>query len=135
MALGITIQRVSVFGNKRIVTADLTFSGTYPPGGEALGAALLGLSEIDLVLPSGKSGYILEYDYVNAKMKVLNPRAAISNTLAVSPHPTGSISVTSNAASMADHTLSGVAGVAAGAGAEYSGSLSLSDVRIIAVGY
>lgn len=68
MALAITNQKSSVFGNKRTSTFDVAFDSSYPTGGEALSLGTLGLSEVDIVLISQKSGYILEYDYTNNKV-------------------------------------------------------------------
>ena len=48
---------------------DVDFDSSYPTGGESLPASDLGLSVVDIVLPSPKSGYIFEYDYTNSKLK------------------------------------------------------------------
>ena len=69
MALTVTIQKRSTFGNKRVRTVDIAFDSSYPTNGEALTASDLGLSVVDLVIPSPKSGYVFEYDYANSKIK------------------------------------------------------------------
>lgn len=53
MAVSATIVRRSVFGNRKIVIADLTFSGNYATGGEALAASTLGLRSFDTVILDG----------------------------------------------------------------------------------
>jgi hypothetical protein len=123
-----------------------------------------GLSRIDVLLPSPKSGYFFEYDYANEKLKAMHPRAAIADSLAIADHAatvhtvtdtlvidTGATSVTSTAANgdiiggsiaVADHpaeahSISGVAGVAAGPGEEVPNLTDLSGVtgvRILVIG-
>lgn len=68
MGLTISNQKTSVFGNKRTSTFDVAFDSSYPTGGESLSLGTLGLSEVDIVLISQKSGYVLEYDYTNNKV-------------------------------------------------------------------
>lgn len=68
MALTISNHKTSVFGNKRTSTFDVAFDSSYPTGGEPLSLSNLGLSEVDIVLISQKSGYMLEYDYTNKKV-------------------------------------------------------------------
>ena len=67
--LTVAIQKRSVFGNKRVRVVDVDFDSSYPTGGESLTAADLGLSVVDIVIPSPKSGYVFEYDYTNSKLK------------------------------------------------------------------
>jgi len=69
MTLTHSIQKRSTFGNKRVRTVDIAFDSSYPTGGESLTASDLGLSVVDLVIPSPKSGYVFEYDYTNSKIK------------------------------------------------------------------
>ncbi len=73
MALTITEKNRSVFGNKKIVIADIDFDTSYPTGGEGLTAANLGLTGVDFLQVSGKNGYIFEYDYSNAKLLAYTP--------------------------------------------------------------
>lgn len=146
MPLNITIKSHDVIGNKRQTIAVVAFGSSYPVGGESLTARNLGLSVIDVLTADPKSGYLFEYDYVNSKLKVFHPRAAIANTLSVTTpvlaHASGDTAVTSTAATMPSHaatacTISGVAGVAAGAGAEVPDGTNLSaltDVRVVAIG-
>ena len=55
MALTITEIHRSVFGNKRIITADLDFDSSYPTAGESLTPADVGLNGFDIVLTSAMS--------------------------------------------------------------------------------
>ena len=55
MALTITEIHRSVFGNKRIVTADLDCDSSYPTAGESLTPADVGLIGFDIVLLTPQS--------------------------------------------------------------------------------
>ena len=81
MALTITEIHRSVFGNKRVITADVDFDASYPTGGEALAPADVGLAGFDIVLTSAMSisntatpntaadlGHTPTYDYTNEKI-------------------------------------------------------------------
>lgn len=77
MAVAITqVERKTVFGDRRVVIADLAFSSTYATGGEALAASAFGLSRLDFLhVPAitaadgGTSGWVPKYDYTNAKLQ------------------------------------------------------------------
>ena len=76
-----TIIHESVFGNKRIVTADVVATGTGTATGDAFLPAALGLRGFDILLISSPQtlsstgtattaedvGYHVSYDYVNEK--------------------------------------------------------------------
>ena len=76
-----TIIHESVFGNKRIVTADVVATGTGTATGDAFLPAALGLRGFDILLISNPQtlsstgtattaedvGYHVSYDYVNEK--------------------------------------------------------------------
>ena len=76
-----TIIHESVFGNKRIVTADVVGTGTGTATGDAFLPAALGLRGFDILLISNPQtlsstgtattaedvGYHVSYDYVNEK--------------------------------------------------------------------
>ncbi len=58
----------TVFGNKRIVFADLTFASTnYPTGGVSLIPSDLGLTGIDFVKVENAS-LVYKFDYTNNKL-------------------------------------------------------------------
>lgn len=64
MALTVTAARKSVFGDRRIVVADITWDSSYATGGESLTPAMLGLHALDLVLAEptvGGSSDVLAY--------------------------------------------------------------------------
>ena len=78
-----TIVHESVFGNKRIVTADVEATGTVVATGDAFAPSALGLRGFDIVMMSAQSvsgtatattaadlGYTFIYDYVNEKIVV-----------------------------------------------------------------
>ena len=134
--LTVAIQKRSVFGNKRVRVVDVDFDTSYPTNGEALTGADLGLSVVDIVIPSPKSGYVFEYDYTNSKLKAYYSRGAVSGTLAASVDA-GATTVTSTAANGSIITLSGDAAVAAGPGEEVANATDLhtvTGVRLLAMG-
>ena len=77
-----TIVHESVFGNKRIVTADVVATGTGTSTGDAFAPAALGLRGFDILLIGNANtisstatattaedvGYHVAYDYVNEKL-------------------------------------------------------------------
>ncbi len=69
MALSIDIREQTIFGDKQVVIFDVDFDSSYPTGGESLPATDLGMSNIDILIPTPKSGYVFEYDYSNEKLK------------------------------------------------------------------
>jgi len=64
------------WGNKRCIFAEITFSGTYPTGGEALTAADFGLRKILMVLGNSTeaagqtSAWQVFWDRTNNKLKL-----------------------------------------------------------------
>lgn len=76
-----TVIHESVFGNKRIVTADVVAAGSATATGDAYAPSVLGLRGFDIVLcgnpvtlsntgtatTAGDTGYGITYDYVNEK--------------------------------------------------------------------
>ncbi len=128
-------QVEGVGSDLRILTGKFDFDNNYPTGGEAMDLTRY-FSQVLGVQFETKAGYIFEYDYAAGKVKALTPRAAIANTLAASVDA-GATAVTSTAANGAIVTLAGVAGVAAGPGAEVANATDLSalvGVRFIAWG-
>ena len=146
MSLGIAIKGHNIVGNIRQTVATIDFDSIYPTGGESLTARDLALGVVDNLQVFPKNGYMFEYDYTNSKLKAYHPRAAITNTLAVSTpvlaHTSGATAVTSSAATVPDHTaaactITGAAGIAAGVGTEVLDATDLSaltNVRIVAMG-
>ena len=53
MAISVSITETpssTVFGNKRVSVAEVTFDNSYPTGGEALTATDLGLTSVDFAI-------------------------------------------------------------------------------------
>lgn len=80
--MGLTVTKVrgvseQVLGKVRAVLADVTADSSYVTGGEAVTAAMFGLSQLhaiaDLDTPttSGGTGKRYEFDKANGKLKVL----------------------------------------------------------------
>ena len=80
----------AVFGNKRIKTRKLVFSGNYATGGESITAASLGLRTIDNVLSPGGVAHSTDLATSNAvafkvaddhkSVTVVHYEAAAANT-------------------------------------------------------
>jgi len=136
MALTISVVERTVFGNKRIVFADVDFDSSYPTGGESLQASDVGLKAIDFLQATPKSGYIFEYDYTNEKLKAFYPTKSQDSNLAAT------VTVTSNTgdgdAVTYDVCFSGENGaVDAGPSEEVTNGTdlsSLTDVRVMIIG-
>lgn len=137
MALTITAKEKSVFGNKRIVTADIDFDSSYPTDGESLTPANLGLKEINILLTTSKSGYMFEYDYSNKKLKAMYPKSAQAavTTDKITIASSGAANITDGQSCTVDSTFRSA--VDAGAGAEVGDVTDLSgvtSVRVLAIG-
>lgn len=137
MALLIDNVKVTTFGNKRVITADIDFDSSYPTGGESLVAAdLKHLKKIDFLVASPNDGFTFEYDYTNSKLKALCP---------------GVVTTAAGAGTLDDFPLSGVGATSASIGltagntttrfggqVEVASTADLStvtDVKVWAFGY
>ncbi len=78
MSVSISEVRRTVFGNRRVVVANVTFDSSYPTGGEALAPSALSMQNFDLVQAGQASGYAFEYDYTNQKLKAYLPVGAVA---------------------------------------------------------
>lgn len=58
-------------GGRICKPVEFTLDAAYAAGGYAVTPAQLGLASIDLILPCPTSGYVPEWDYTNAKLKVM----------------------------------------------------------------
>ena len=98
MAVTITLSDFTrtVFGNKRIVIATATFSGsTYTSGGESLTPANFGLQGVDYVKAENAT-LLYKYDYTNKKLIAYTSAgggATTTFTEAIGSTPTGTIKV------------------------------------------
>lgn len=78
MSLVINIVKRTLFGDQRVVIADITFDSAYPTNGEPVDLGQLGLNSVNFMHVPPVSGYQLEYDYANKKIKVRTPVSAIA---------------------------------------------------------
>ena len=73
MALTVSLDRPSVFGDLKVAKGTITFDSSYPTDGEALALATLGLQACDVFLPSpaqdANGAVVVAYDHTNAKVK------------------------------------------------------------------
>lgn len=84
MAVTVTaVERPTVFGDRRVRIVDLTFSGNYATGGEALSAASLGFARVDLVALEGAAvasdlatALVAKYNYATSKVAFYEGSAA-----------------------------------------------------------
>lgn len=49
-------------GNRKFVTADVTFDSSYATGGEAISVSSLGLTRLDFMWVSVGAGYVPQWD-------------------------------------------------------------------------
>ena len=128
MALSISNKKTSVFGNKRISKFDVAFGASYPTGGEALSLSTIGLNEVDIVMISQKSGYVLEYDYTNNKVLAYRSPSHSHDLVFKANAAANAVTMAANSlrnASAGDLT---VAGGGADGGISNSAQLALAEV-------
>ena len=73
MAIAISEQDRRIMGDRVVIDAKVTFSGTYPAGGEAIAYSDFdGLIQIDSLIPHSASaaGITVAFDSTNSKLKV-----------------------------------------------------------------
>lgn len=74
-----------IVGRQRITKTAVTFDSSYPTGGEALSASLLGLNKINAIVsvgvrtPSGSVANVV-YDATNAKLIANTVSAEVADT-------------------------------------------------------
>jgi hypothetical protein len=84
MAVTLTqVGRRTVFGDRRVAIFDLAFDNSFTDEGEVFTAAMCGLQSIDMVIAGAAhdmtttdTGYVLTYDYTNAKLLAFNSGTA-----------------------------------------------------------
>jgi hypothetical protein len=85
--MSVAVSRVgnpTVFGDKKVTIADLTFTSTYPDEGEPLSASSLGfpnavqfvLFDGAIVAADGETSLVPKYDYTNSKVLCYEGSAA-----------------------------------------------------------
>lgn len=128
MGLAVSIIKNEIFGTQRVVIADITFDSAYVTGGEPLDFKLLGLTQINFMQLPAASGYQLEYDYANKKIKARTPVSAIA---AHSHTENTAASYTQNA------TTATAGAITAAAAGEVANATNLSTlvVRVMIYGY
>lgn len=124
MALSIAIRKQSVFGDMRVVFADVTFDASYVTGGLSLVPKDLGISDalsVRFADVASNSGLLFEYDHTNQKLKAMYPTggATAPAALAAPTAAAGATAVTSSAAT---------APLVAGQGREVANATNLSAV-------
>lgn len=82
MAVSLAVLKRSKSGNGIDAQVQLTFSGTYPTGGEAVSfEAAVGITNRppSNVMVAGKAGFLYQYDSLNKKVLVLCNTAGGAN--------------------------------------------------------
>lgn len=69
MTLTVTKRKIFISTGRKEVSAEVSFSGSYPHGGEKLTAKMVDMYLIDNAFPLPKDGYIFEYDHENEKLR------------------------------------------------------------------
>jgi hypothetical protein len=95
--MGATTQAINsgdswvTIGNRRGVFATVTMSSSYSTGGDTVTAAAFGLVTIDDIdILSQPSGYVLEFDKTNLKMKAYRTATLTPSGTVAAPVFTGS---------------------------------------------
>ena len=57
-------------GNRKFVTADVTFDSSYATGGEGISLSSLGLTRLDFMWVSGDDGYVPQWDGSQTSPKI-----------------------------------------------------------------
>jgi hypothetical protein len=68
MGLAYSIVNSTVYGDKRVITADVTFDNSYVTGGEPVTPSALGLGSILHCNGGSKAGNLIQYDPANVKL-------------------------------------------------------------------
>lgn len=100
MAVAATINKRSVFGDRRVHNVTLTFSGNYATGGEAVTAGLFGLNSLEMLVFDGvavatdlATATAVKYDSATAKIVHFESGAsgaALAEKTNAEAYPTGS---------------------------------------------
>lgn len=134
--MALSIKRVgnpTVFGDKRVLLADVTFDNSYAAGGEAYTPQDFGMNlAVELLVPAPAGGLVFEPDHANNKLKAMYPTGGAAPAALGDPSvvvPAGATGVTSAAA---QPNLTETAGV----GKEVAAATDLSSItcRVLAVG-
>lgn len=72
MALSVKVERPDSWGSLRAVLGTIDFDDSYATGGEELTPAMVGLSEIKMVIAPVKGGYAFEWDAGNGTLMVID---------------------------------------------------------------
>lgn len=83
-AVTVAIKRTVYSSAGKIVTADVTFSGTYGAGGDTFTPAQFGCKTVDAIIDGGTAGsattgYVLSPDLVGNKLRLLSMGAVASS--------------------------------------------------------
>lgn len=146
MALTISSIKNISLGNRRGVLCDIAFDASYPTGGEGLVAGDMRMRQIDMIMVSGKSGYVFEYDYTNEKLKAMTPSTEHLHTINISAtHAGGAIELVADANDSAlgcvGGAVTGITGIQnadAAAASEVANTTNLSavtGVKAFVIGY
>lgn len=138
MSLTVSNIEPAVFGNRRVVFADIDFDSSYPAGGEDLTLATMGLKSVDFVQIENNSGYIFEYDRTNEKLKAFTPTAAqaavTTDELTITASGAGNIT-DGQSVDVAATFRSAVDAAAADEVANAADLSGVTDVRVMMIGY
>lgn len=121
MGLTVSVVKRTVFGDQKVTIADITFDSSYPTGGEALNLQQLGLNTVNFMQIPSVSGYILEWDGTNKKIKVRTPLGAHTHT-------------ENTAASYAQNATTAASTAAAAAEVANATNLATLVIRVMAFG-
>lgn len=132
MALTMKSLAYNHVGQQYMVTGTTDFDSSYPTGGEALTAGLLGLGVLDFFQAYPSNQIVFQWDKTNAKLLAIAPTGGAAPATLAAPStavPSGATAVTSTAA-QPNLTETG------GQGVEFAAATDLSTVTgVHFVGY
>lgn len=79
MALTVTNLKRNSVGNRRTVTATVTFDSSYPTGGESLTPTQIGLKTVDFMAAEPQGGRTFPYDHANKKLMAFASTTQVTN--------------------------------------------------------
>lgn len=141
MALSVSEIARTVFGNKHVLIAEITFDSSYPTGGEALTAATLGLTAVEAFVPAGPAAAaagaasaVVKYDRTNSKLQAFQSGpVAATVTIASHTHTENTDALyTQNATTGATVATGTVSTLAAAPLAEVANATNLATLKVVA---
>lgn len=95
MAVAVTVNKIGVWGDRKVNQVTLSYSGSYPTGGETLTPASCGLNVIEQVIvgeaqnAAGTLAYPVAYRPSTGKTFLYTSNGAAGAAAGLAEHPNG----------------------------------------------